>query len=43
MSKEMTLDGMFYFAETMLAFTDQYLNNSAIVDTVHRGLVMIIE
>lgn len=39
----MTLDGMLYFAETMSAFIDQYLNNSAIVDTFHRELAMVIE
>ncbi|WP_268939568.1 hypothetical protein [Pectobacterium carotovorum] len=42
MREEMTLDGMLYFAETMSAFTDQYLNNSAIIDAIHGELVMVI-
>ncbi len=38
----MTLDGMFYFAETMSAFTDRYLNNSAIINAIHSESVMAI-
>lgn len=33
---------MLYVAETMSAFTDQYLNNSATIDSIHDDLVMLI-
>lgn len=33
---------MFYVAETMSAFTDQYLNNSVNIDAIHGELVMLI-
>ena len=33
---------MHYVAETMSAFTDQYLNNSATIDSIHDDLVMLV-
>lgn len=38
----MISDSRLYFAETVSAFTDQYLNNSAIIDAIHGELVMLI-
>ncbi|GKW03662.1 hypothetical protein PEC301877_24750 [Pectobacterium carotovorum subsp. carotovorum] len=42
MGVEMISDGRLYFAETMSAFTDRCLNNSAIIDAIHSELVMLI-
>lgn len=39
----MISDSRLYFAETISAFTDQCLNNSAIIDAIHSDLVMLIE
>lgn len=38
----MISDSRIYFAETVSAFTDRYLNNSAIIDAIHGELVMLI-
>jgi hypothetical protein len=42
MNVGMVSDGRLYFAETTSAFTDRYINNSATIDSIHYGLVMII-